>query len=251
MCNEQVEEVWKDIPNFEEYYQASTIGRIRSKDRYTNYKNNGTLALRKGKLLSPKTTNKGYLEVGLTVNGKLYHKRVHQLIALTFIPNPNNFTQINHINENKTDNRVENLEWCTAKQNVEAYHESRTLIYQYSSKGELIKVWNSITKAAKSIGGDKTGIQHCCVGKLSNGALKKTYLGYIWSYKILNETELKHRITNNNVVKVQQFDLSDNLLNIYNSIAEAAKAVKCNPSAISMACSGIRKTIKGYKWKKN
>ena len=176
-----MEEVWKDIPDFEGYYQASNLGRIRSVDRYVKYKNTDGVALRKGKILSPKTSNKGYLETTLMKEGKNYYKRIHQLIASAFLPNPNNYPQINHINEDKKDNRVENLEWCTSRQNTEAYHESRIQVFQYTLQGKLLKVWHSITKAAESIGINKTGIQHCC-----SGNKLKTYGGYIWSYKSLS-----------------------------------------------------------------
>lgn len=238
------EEIWKDIPGFEDWYQASNTGKIRSLDRYVNYKNIGK-AIRKGKILSPKTSNKGYLEVTLMINGKSYCKRVHQLVATAFIPNPNNYPYINHINEIKTDNRAVNLEWCTPKQNTEAYSCSRNIVYQYNLNGDLVKIWNSETRAAESVEGDKTGIQHCCIASL------KTYKGYIWSYTPITSADLEHRNTNDKLVKVEQLDLDGNVLNIYKSTVEAAKAVGCNPSAISMACSGLRNTIKGYKWKKN
>ena len=91
-----MEELWKDIPGFEGWYQASNIGRIRSLDRYVNYKSSGQ-AIRKGKILSPKTSNKGYKEVTLIKNGQYFYKRVHQLVALAFIPNPNSYSYINHI----------------------------------------------------------------------------------------------------------------------------------------------------------
>lgn len=243
-------EIWKDIPGFEGYYQASNMGRVKSLDRYVNYKNCG-FALRKGKILSPKISNKGYLETTLMKEGKSYYKRIHRLIAETFLPNPNNYSCINHINENKTDNKIENLEWCTSKQNIEMYHESRTIVYQYTVDGKLVKIWNSMVKAAKSVNGNKDGIYHCCVGHLSNGKLKKTYLGYIWSYIPLSKSELQKRSCDERLVEVLQLDLNGNTLHSYSSAVEAAKAVGCNPSAISMACSGLRNTIKGYKWKKN
>ena len=237
-------EIWKDIPGFKGLYQASNQGRIRSLDKKVKYKNTSGTALRKGKVLSPKTTNTGYLEVVLMKNLVRYNKRVHRLIALTFIPNPNGYNIINHINENKKDNSVENLEWCTIKQNSEAYTCKRNVFYQYNLEGKLIHIWNSFTRAAKSICGDKTGIQHCCCSKL------KTYKGFIWTYNPVCKEDLKWRRTNNTIVAVKQLDLHGNILHIYNSTVEAAKSVNCNPSAITMAIQGLRKTIKGYIWKK-
>lgn len=244
------EEIWKDIPGFKGWYQASNFGNIRSVDRYVNYKTTGK-AIRKGKILTPKKSSTGYLEVSLIKNGVYCFKRVHQLVAQTFIPNPNNYPYINHINEVKTDNRVINLEWCTPKQNTEAFYCSRITIYQYDTTGILIKKWNSITKAAESINGDKTGIQHCCKMYLSNGNMKKTYKGYIWTYTPLSSVELAERTTNRNLSEVIQMDMQGNIICKYNSMTEAAKTVGCNQSAISMACQGLRNTIKGYKWRKN
>lgn len=240
------EEIWRDVLNFEGYYQVSNLGRVRSVDRFVNYKKGfNSKALKKGRLLSPKISNKGYLHLTLMKEGKNYYKSVHRLVAEAFIPNPNNLPYINHINENKIDDRVENLEWCTPKHNVEVYHESRIKIYQYDLKGNFIKTWNSITKAAKSVNGDKTGIGHCCHNEL------KTYMGYIWTIKPLTIQNLEDRIKNNNITSVKQFDLSGNFIKAYSSMTEAGKAVGCNPSAISMACSGLRNVIKGYKWTKN
>lgn len=242
---ENLREQWKDIPGFEGWYQASNQGRIRSVNRLINYKKQGCIYLTKGKILSPKTTKTGYLEVVLVKNGVRYNRTVHRLVAITFIDNPNDYPVINHINEIKTDNRVENLEWCTVRQNTEAYTTQRNVVYQYDLQGNLVKVWNSITRAAESIGTDKTGIQHCCSGKL------KTFKNYIWTYCPINQIDLEERLTNRTLVQVKQLDLNGVVLHTYNSTVEAAKAVGCNPSAITMAINGLRKTIKGYQWKRN
>lgn len=238
-------EVWKDIPGFEGLYQASNQGRIKSLDMHVRYKNTQYTVLKKGKVLSPKTSNKGYLEVVLMKDGIRHNKCVHRLVAITFIPNPNGYKSINHINEIKTDNTIDNLEWCTQKYNNDAYYCQRTTVYQYDLQGNLLRIWHSITNAAKNIGGDKTGIQHCCSGSL------KTYMGYIWTYyPFLSSYELKLRTTNKTLVEVTQLDLNGNIIATFKSTTEAAKAVGCNPSAITMACNGLRKTIKGYIWKK-
>ena len=102
------EEIWKDIPGFENKYQVSNIGHIRS----LNYKRTG-----KCKIMKTPIDNTEYLQITLCKNNKKYKYKVHQLVALVFIPNPNNYPQVNHKNEIKTDNRVENLEWCTPKYN--------------------------------------------------------------------------------------------------------------------------------------
>lgn len=112
-----MQEIWKDIPNFEGIYQVSNFGNVKVLDRYVNsaIKNN-TKVKRVGKML--KQYNKqNYYQVTLTVNNKRTYCKVHRLVALAFIPNPNNFPQVNHKDENTFNNHVENLEWCTAKYN--------------------------------------------------------------------------------------------------------------------------------------
>ena len=233
-------EEWKSIKEYEGYYEVSNLGRVRSIDRIINGKKPYII---KGRILKHKVSNKGYCEVSLVKNGKQKSFRVHKLVAETFIPNPKNLYSINHINENKLDNRVENLEWCTPKYNISEYYKHRMLIYQYN-KMSLIKVWNSLTEAAEAIQGTKSGIYHCCEGDL------KTYKGFIWFRKIPTEEELNERNTNNNKIKVSLYSADLKLIKSFNSMEEAAKYANCNSSFISMCCSGIRKTKSGNIWKK-
>ena len=107
------EEIWRPIVGYEGLYEVSSYGRVRSLDRYVN--NN---SFRKGKVLSPGKDTIGYLFVVLSCNGKCKTIRVHRLVAQAFIPNPDNLPEINHINEDKTDNRVDNLEFCNRKYNI-------------------------------------------------------------------------------------------------------------------------------------
>lgn len=112
-----IEEIWKDIPGYEQYYQASTFGRIRSKDRSFKL-HHGAIATRKGKILKGTPDEKGYLKTRLLITGVSFKpKRIHRLIAQTFIPNPLQYSQVNHKNGDKSDNRIENLEWCNNSEN--------------------------------------------------------------------------------------------------------------------------------------
>lgn len=110
-----MEEVWKPISGYENYYEVSSLGRIRSVDRYTKFVREGLLVNRKtnGYLLSQTLDGKGnYLQVNLSKNGKSKSELVHRIVAKAFIENPNNLPEVNHKDENKTNNAVSNLEWC-------------------------------------------------------------------------------------------------------------------------------------------
>ena len=176
-------EIWKtaiyDGIIYEGLYQVSNCGRLLS----LNYHRSG-----KSKLLKPTKTKKGYLAVGLHKNGKRKMCKVHRLVAETFIPNPDNLPQINHIDENKKNNRVDNLEWCDNKYNTNygTHNEriSKTLtngklsktVLQFSKSGEFIREWPSTMEC------ERNGFDHVAVGDCCRGKQKSAY-GYIWRYK--------------------------------------------------------------------
>lgn len=111
-------EVWKDIIGYEGLYQVSSLGRVRSKDRIVNAKVNQKY-LKKGRILKQAKDSRGYLFVGLSVNAKQKLFRVHRLVAVAFVTNDDtlNKIEVNHKNRDITDNRKENLEWCTHRVN--------------------------------------------------------------------------------------------------------------------------------------
>lgn len=143
------------------------------------------------RVLKPFLSHNGYVKVSL--GGK--NRMVHRLLAMTFIPNPNNLPFINHKDENKQNNCIDNLEWCTAEYNINygnrtskfvntisTRRKERPYLYrpvlQYSVEGTLIQEFPSIKAAAMAIGAkNDSGIGLCCRGKY------KYAMGYIWRYK--------------------------------------------------------------------
>lgn len=111
-----MKEIWKDIQGYEGIYQVSNLGRVRSVDRVVIHKD-GVKHLYRGRVLKPHYNTSKYLAIGLHYNGISNTYLVHRLVAQVFIPNPNNLPEVNHIDEVITNNKVDNLEWCTSEYN--------------------------------------------------------------------------------------------------------------------------------------
>ena len=111
-----IEEIWRTIEGYEGLYEVSNTGKVRSLDRYVKGKGE-SYWLRKGRVLSPTKDRYGYLKVVLHCNGKCKTINVHKLAAQAFLLNPDNLPEINHKDEDKTNNSVDNLEWCDRSYN--------------------------------------------------------------------------------------------------------------------------------------
>jgi len=110
------QEIWKDVKGYEGIYKISNFGRVKSLDREVA-PSNRVPYWRKGKICIQSKSNLGYMTVGFTVNNKKVNKYVHRLVAEAFIPNLENKPQVNHIDCNKENNLINNLEWCTNSEN--------------------------------------------------------------------------------------------------------------------------------------
>ena len=183
-----MEEIWKDIKGYEGLYQVSNLGRVKSLDKIIvtiDRKNR----CQKGKILKLQISKYGYNVITLWNNNISKQFKVHRLVAIAFIPNPNNLPQINHIDEDKLNNKIDNLEWCTALENnhhsniakrrhLAGTEASKKPVSQYEINGTLVANYESASEASRKIGKPqgRSSICKCCNGQLN------TYNGYIWKW---------------------------------------------------------------------
>lgn len=174
-------EVWKDIKGYEGYYQASNLGRIKRLEREIKTRNGKGEHKRilKENILQGFYCPKGYVRVLLTRDKKNKTYMIHRLIAETFIPNPDNFPQVNHIDGIKNHNNVENLEWCTQSYNIKHSYEiglrssvdevlkknrekQSKKVAKYDVYGNLLEIYGSVNEATKKNKAGRTQILKSC-----------------------------------------------------------------------------------------
>lgn len=171
-------EIWKEVAEFEGQYSISSLGRV--------------LSLKSNKIMKQSET-RGYMTVGFSLGqrGKVKRFSIHRLVALAFIENPHSKPQVNHIDGNKKNNDVSNLEWSTAKENIGHAFEnnlrdldilrkngkSNSIKIKMIDKesGDIVTVWDSISHASRELGFDKGAIHKVVIG------VKKSYKGYLWA----------------------------------------------------------------------
>ena len=176
-------EIWKDISGYDGKYQVSNFGNVRSFSKWKN-----------GELLRPGISKTGYYFVNLVRFGreKIDCHRVHRLVAKSFLENPNDLPEVNHIDGNKLNNRVENLEWCSRERNIQHAYGSglipiRTgkrnslskVVIQKTKSGDFVKEWDSVADINRTLGYSINSIVCCCNKKPKYN----TAYGFLWEYK--------------------------------------------------------------------
>ena len=179
-----MEEIWKDIEGYEGLYLVSNLGRIKSLSHLV-ISNRGSY-MSKERIMTLVYDACGYQQLRLSNKGVKKTQKVHRLVAKAFIPNPNNLPEINHKDENKANNCVDNLEWCDRNYNMQYginTHRHRMPVAQYTLDGLLVKQYNSIKEASSETGICDTSIGKCATKRVvdkKRGTIAKTAGGYIW-----------------------------------------------------------------------
>ena len=183
-------EIWKDIKGYEGEYQVSNFGRVRSLGM-SFIRNDFKPYTRQPRVMRPIKNYTGYLSVELHKQGYAKRYLIHRLVAQAFIPNEDCLPEINHIDEDKTNNCVDNLEWCTHKYNsnygTRADRIKNTIkktrkaipVLMYSKNGVLLRRFEAINEAALTMNISCGSIVECCKGKR-----RKSAGGYIWKYDL-------------------------------------------------------------------
>ena len=224
-----MKEEWKKIDGFD--YEISNFGNLRR--------------LNSNKLRKLQIDKDGYNVITIWKDGKSYFKRINRLVAEAFIPNPCNLPVVNHKDENKMNNFVENLEWCTVGYN-NIYSKSRQVV-QLDLDGNFLSEYNSIKDAEIGTGFASSHIQDCCnTAKMHC----KTYKGFQWIYKENYNPDGNYKIKvpmPNRGRKVAQYDLSGDLIKVYEKLSNISDDKNYNAN-VSKCCRGTLDTAYGYKW---
>lgn len=265
-------EIWKDINGYESIYQVSNLGNIRC--LHFGNKNSNVI-----KNLKASFNNAGYLKIELHKDGKRKMFYVHRIVANAFIPNPNNLPQINHIDGDKTNNKISNLEWVTSKENINhaisnnlatmnhmsgrkgKLHPNSKPILQYDISGIFICEWYGIAEASRNTGISESAISNC----LNNH--HKSSGGFIWKFKtsdsfprIIDPVVYKNKPnkeskrswkqkTPRQMHKIIQLTKTNEVVRIWDNYKQIVNETGFDNGNIYKVINGKTKSAYGYIWR--
>lgn len=263
-------EMWKDIEGYEESYQISSFGRIKSKDRIIVNKRTKPY-FRKGIILKQNVDKDGYNRIGLSKNGKPKYYYVHRLVAMAFISNPNNYDYVNHKDQSpnkklniKINNNVNNLEWCTIEYNnnygnVSQLKRESSLnrkdiskkTLQYNLNGKFVKEWESQKEIERVLGFKQSNISNACLITPSH-----QQYGYLWYIKECIDFSLNvNKYKNSHIKSIYQYNESLELVKFWEGGAcEIAEFYNMNNSQkrrINSCCTTKYNKFNGFVWSYN
>lgn len=252
-------EEWKDIPGFDGAYQVSTLGRVRSVDRiyHRQYKNGrDDTTHHKGRILKQRVSTTGYWIVSIVYKCKSMIFLVHRLVAITFIPNPDNLPEVNHKDENPLNSHVDNLEWCDRLYNIRYgtgiernLLPRRKRIEQLTMDGEHIAYHLGVRETCRATGMHKRTIQRC----LHNKQGFNSAYGYRWRFVDIDDSatfDIEHSqvVYSKKNTTIEQLTLDGQHVAYFPSMTQAAKAVSCTLQNIYRAVHKSQ-AAKGYRWR--
>ena len=235
-----MEEIWKDIEGFEGYYQVSNLGQVKSLDREVIY-SDGKVHHHKGRLIKPSTNQKGYLQIHLQRQDDKLDITVHRLVALHFVDGYAEGLQVNHKDENKLNNRADNLEWCSPTYNVNygTNLQRKGFAYkkgEYTQRCKRLVVYVDDVKLGEYNGykeaSEALGVSSVYVSQIANGRPHKHF-----------RVEIKRPRS----YQIAQF-FEGELVAVYPSISSAAKRVGADFHILSKAAKEER-LFKGFTWR--
>lgn len=224
----QEQEIWKDVIGYEGLYQVSNLGRVRT--LRTNTGDDGIMYQRKKK--------NGYMIVQFRIGNVVYTHSVHRLVALAFIPNPENKPEIDHIDGNPSNNIITNLKWATPKENSNnpvtiARKKAIMSIVNQRNVGKQLSP-ETKKKISDARLGRFLGVNNPFFGKRHSEEARKI---------------MSQRRKERGGIPVAQYTKEGLFLKVWECAAIAGHVLKISPSSITACCRGKRKTIGGYTWK--